>query len=518
MDLPELRAQLAKYLDLTQLAVSSAVCKSWHDSFIPVLYSTISRNADHVNNLSNDTLRKYADHVQILYINGRLDMLPTNTFSRLQDIRVIINRDDPGLWEELLTGVINQNQGLTAVDIKGRVTISFGLMDSIASLPNLRRLKFSSCEFDRASSERLLDACLQLEELSLFKTAVTHCDSSDRWEEFPEMLSVSLYITSGLELLQQAAWIKICPKLTQLSWRYNNHDTDDDDDENGERVPVSEICNTFSESCRLLERLDLSSWPDLSDSDFSRVMHSMAGSLTSISFHETKFGPKALTSCNRYFSMLTCFEALRCRCFTSVMAQQVLTSCPHLRTFAAPYLLARDILGISDESQSSEDDEEDKEEAGALSPTTVLAATTTSQPQEWACLNLRSFSVFICGLAGKHQEWQPRVLEQLAKLENLEYLSIGTDNNVGRFRWGSEGLELGSAVRTNILKSLKELDAIRFVGLRPDMFKGDVQLMLNAWPKLKCMIGNVNSEEATMDDLRKIFRARSIECYTFEYL
>ncbi|KAF9348115.1 hypothetical protein BGX26_000440 [Mortierella sp. AD094] len=127
LDLPELRALLAIYLDKSQLAAASAVCKSWNDSFTPVLYSKIAWPWNNNNNNNNnatttmattatttttttttttaatattpttttsdyDTLRKYANHVRAFRILGDILSLPLEAFSRLEIL--IIRTED----------------------------------------------------------------------------------------------------------------------------------------------------------------------------------------------------------------------------------------------------------------------------------------------------------------------------------------------------------------------------------------------------------------------------------------
>ncbi|KAF9398692.1 hypothetical protein BGX21_007413 [Mortierella sp. AD011] len=556
LDLPELRVLLASYLDKSQLAAAAAVSKSWNESFTPVLYSKItwpwnnknsSNNSNNNNNNNNatatnlsttgyDTLRKYANHVRAIRINEDILSLPLDAFSRLEILVVRVSNSNDETWLRL-ANLIDQNRGLVEVIVLGLVMIPAEFLSHILDHPSLRKLDFTHCKFDRISTELLLDACSHLEKLKLIMTKLPRLDSLERWEQFTGMRKLSFILRNELPPQLQLEWVRKCPELRFLLWGRDDGGSD-------EALSVSEICKVFAHDCRFVQELRLLGWTSITDQDIGRIMDCI-DRLTCIAIPSSKFGPKSFDSCTRYFSALTFIDLRHCPNFTSLMAQQILSSCPLLTEFAGTFLEARDILGISGdggeeeeerkgegkdedevvvivEKEEEEEEEEENEETGARQTSTaitnelVVKATTTTTPatlhspfQSWVCLNIRSLSIFICGLSGKPRAWQLRVFQQLARLEKLDYLSIGSDNTAGvKPDDGVGGLDLRLDSGLDKLKSLKRLESFRFFGLRPDMEEKEISWMLSAWPKLKVVGGEVHSLGSRRKQLEEIMNSK----------
>ncbi|KAF9170088.1 hypothetical protein BGX21_009353, partial [Mortierella sp. AD011] len=266
--------------------------------------------------------------------------------------------------------------------------------------------------------------------------------------------------------------------LKSLSWSQDS----------GETFSVPDFCKTLSDDCVLIDNLKLEGW-SLSDECIGKIIDSTTR-LTSILLPCSNFGMNAFKSCNRYLSTLTRLDVHVCPNFTSAMSQQILTSCPLLRDFDACTLDARDILGITEETQVTEEGR------------TESLQTRSTATREWVCLNLRSLSVFICGIDERYPGRQQQVLQQLARLEKLEYLSIGTDNSSDFESVGGLVLRLDAGL--DILKSLKRLEKFVFLGLCPEMGENEVHWMLSEWTELRNLGGLLNSLDCRRNELQGI--------------
>ncbi|KAF8953837.1 hypothetical protein BGZ46_003128 [Entomortierella lignicola] len=321
---------------------------------------------------------------------------------------------------------------------------------------SLKTLTLGEFELDSESTELFFDTCQQLQELSLLSTKFSLSNSFNRWEKFPSIKSLSFNYVDNLTPKQQLEIIKRCPQIKSLYWIHGPRKLE----------RVCELCQVLAEDCPLLEELNLDEW-NLFDEDCSSIIDSSVR-LTAILMSTSKFGPKALNSCSRYFSTLTGLDVSGCVNSTSPMVQHVMTSCHHLRKFDAYILNAQDILGIVEEIQVHEEEESEP------SPTPITTMTA-SQPRQkdWICSDLRSLSLFIGGLEGKPRDWQERVLRQIARLSKLKILYVGClDSNTFE---PSNGLNLRLETGLNILKSLIHLEDFSFHGLLPEMEKEEVR-------------------------------------------
>jgi hypothetical protein len=171
-----------------------------------------------------------------------------------------------------------------------------------------------------------------------------------------------------------------------------------------------------------------------------------------------------------------------------------MTSCPRLEYLAADRLDVRDILGIA---------EVEMEEAGRQGE--HQEARQTFQPQNWVCTNLRSFTVFICGLEGKPNEWQREVLKQLSRLTKLSTLIIGC--------WSTEpsrdGLDMRLQSGLDILSGLN-LQELGFKGVWQELEEEDVMWMVEAWPKLQYVTGTMNYQTGRQKELRRALTKHTV--------
>ncbi|KAF9206690.1 hypothetical protein BGZ49_002000 [Haplosporangium sp. Z 27] len=484
---PELRIQVAEYLDKSELAVVTAVCKSWNEALTPCLYSEVGWTTTN-KRIGRETLQKHAHHVRSLIISLKLHSeIPMEKFTRLKRLHIDTTGVDLETWEEFAS-LLYRNKMLKELAINSpEAVIPSYIFVTISRCLSMRKLKLVNCILDQACTTRLLDACaqLELELLCLYSTSLTQPPSLNRWE-FKSIRDLFIlgqyYQTFGQEL----QWVQRCPSLRALSWNRLEYET----------ATIPEFCDTLMNRCKNIEELTLLRWT-LPDEEIAKVINSTRN-LKKFNIASSGFGPISLKACNRFSSTLRCFDARGCKDFTGAMAQQVLTSFPHLEEFIGTTMSVQDILGISEGKPGA--------------PETTTTPESKDPPRDWTCKNLRNFLVLLYGFDKNHPEWQRQVLQKIAKLEKLEHLSVG--GNFAELGEKSAGLEVRLNAGLDILGSLKQMNIFHFAGLHPDMDEQDVRWMLSSWPMLSKVKGQLHSDEVQNKKLADILNFKSKKLYS----
>lgn len=259
-----------------------------------------------------------------------------------------------------------------------------------------------------------------------------------------------------------------CRGLTRLWWSNNIED-----------FPVDAFVPCLEQSTwPLLEDLALDKVTH-SDEDFSAIILHVPH-LKHLRLNSTTFGPMCFERLRvRHFDTLRTLRMEVCSRFSSRMALNVLLHCPHLEDFKARHVSADDLLAT---------------------------------PQPWACRGLRrlevSFDGYIDGL--EFSNWL--VFEQLSKLTLLEEIDLRSKDNWGHIRtdlltgmlqWKLDfGLEQ--------LSALRQLRSLRFDKKAQDMNKRDVEWMLDHWPLLETIYGDLSKDWELERELTKFVRGRGI--------
>ncbi|KAF9397663.1 hypothetical protein BGX21_008625 [Mortierella sp. AD011] len=218
-DIPELKAHLAQFLDDAQLAVASAVCKSWNTTFIPILYSQIIWNESSVDRKpSKKAIQTHATHIRTLDILGSVTEFPFGDSINIKDLYVGYGSIDHRIWDQLLKLIYN-NPGLRSVNIDlltDQHIYHHEIMEALCHSKNLRTLSITLETLDVDMAEHLFNACSRLEDLTLDIQKFTGIESVDKWTVFPNIRILSLTVEDGLSSRQQLQIIRKCPQLRSL--------------------------------------------------------------------------------------------------------------------------------------------------------------------------------------------------------------------------------------------------------------------------------------------------------------
>ncbi|KAF9111461.1 hypothetical protein BGX27_004913 [Mortierella sp. AM989] len=492
MDLPEIRRNVGLLLTISELAIASAVCKSWNASFSSVLYSKIDWYDQSTSGIpSAEAIQSHASQIRILQLDGDPIDIPIEAITELEELRIPYGFTNSTNWERL-PPLIKRNLNLTKADLN---VSEYGWTQEIVKEMSLnmalKRLRLTAGDVDSQTQEYIFDTCMHLHRLSL--SISNWCDGIylDKWSQFPAISTLYLSIDSGLSPLQQLAIIQRCPKLETLYWFFSV-----------EEFPTSEFCQVISTSCLQVKELTFhcqspSTRRGFSDADLAMIFDSCR-EISSFYALDTEFSHLALHSLSRRFGSLTELDLSDSSTLTSTMVQVIMTSCPLLVTLSATLLEARDIVGdamMEDEKQIA------GEEAKGME--------TQKQPlvQDWVCVKLETLTLQICGLENKPTRWHRIIFQQLARLQNLEMLDINPYNLTTLYR---DSLDLRLEAGLGALNNLKRLENLYFSGIRQNMEEQDLRWMLQAWPKLKHIAGNLHYSMSNRNELEKILEERGI--------
>ncbi|KAF9975900.1 hypothetical protein BGZ75_000384 [Mortierella antarctica] len=510
MDLPEIKTQVALHLADEQLAAAAAVCRSWYGTFNPAYWSTVQWSREGSKRRPTEAGIEANKH-SIRHLSIECDHpvdSALNTCTALTTLNIHFCSDN---WDRV-SHLLRQNTLLKSLSLYySRVAPPPEFLTNLnESCKNLTHLDSSNLVYDFRGTQLLLDLTMQLHYLNLNGAELTDVGPLDsgenhqRWPEFPHLKSLRLSLEfPGITTLHQTQWVRKCPQLRDFSW---NIDVDND---GHRRLPALELFKLFSQDCPLLEELDLEH-PKLTDEDLNRILLACRR-IKMLHVCRSKFGPLAFQSLDQHFATLTTLDLRRCPAVTSPMNQRIMTSCPNLQWFCSGRLAARDILGVNEGQQYESPSEEGGHHPSllGLGEEAPKGRDEQLQPQDWTCSQLRFLTLYLCGLENRPAAWQDQVLRQLARLTQLDFLTLGVDD--WTLDGTRDGLQLSLDAGLNQLRSLTKLDRFCFDGVAQDMAEKDVCWMLEAWPKLERVEGRLHTDNGQRRELEKILLARDVQ-------
>lgn len=469
MDLPEIRDIVAQFLGHSDLASAALVSKDWNTTFTPVLYSALYRH--HYKRSSKWGFIANADHICALHLHWDGVHLFSGICTKLESLDIQTSSSwGPQDWSQL-SMLVRRNPSIKSITFSHGSEISpKDFLEAVSSsCPDLRELNLVIYELDVVCLRVILDIAVRLENLRISYDIlpIPHTEFRVHSSCFPSLREVHLICCNNEDYFPTRIYAEIlrkCPQLRYLDWIIVHYQSG----------PISDISSLFKVYCPLVEQLTLEAIL-LTDENLSEILDG-CHRLATVDLRGSKFGELAFQSLSRHFASLQELCLYQCKGLTSAMVQQIMTSCCGLTVFYATRLDASDILG----------DMKDVDVEG-----TGAKAVIDGQPQDWVCTNMEYLEVFICGLEGKPFEWHRKVLQQLAKLSKLTTLNIGQRGGYGMSP--NDGLDLRLKAGLDALSSLKQLRSLDFGGLRQKIEGPDVRWMIEAWPRLLNVQGQLHS-------------------------
>ncbi|KAK3822667.1 MAG: hypothetical protein J3Q66DRAFT_329883 [Benniella sp.] len=529
LEVPEILRLVGDFLDYPRLAAATAVCKSWNTTFTPFLYHTLEWSFRFPRHPRSFVVLDNVDHIRVIKVfSPWID--PLTDCTNLEEVHFDLDlgdRDRDTSWIPPTT-LIRHNPNLTivcAIDPSNEF-----LSAAFTCCPQLKRLEFSGADMTSIMmTDLLFNVCLRLEELKMVDVTLSvggHYDIPwDDWPAFPKIKKLWLGITHerywfSHQTEQQHGFIKHCPNLESLTWSFSRG-----------LLPIREIKDLLSPEKSPCPKIKAFAFhypgfhPPLPEIGWIETLKACNKNLTSFGTRKTVFGELSSKTLIRSLASTLTRLHIRDHATKSVVMMEILSSCPHLVhvTSAGP-LDVRDILGVK--STKPEDDEDEdwttsskSKRKNAVGPPKKQPLPKSIRPPEWACKNLQTLEIGICGLRDKASGWQREVLRQLAKLKQLRVLDVEGPYAETLDEGSRDGLDFRLAGGLDILGNLKMLETLRFGRVWQEMTRQDIDWMARAWPRFSSIQGWVHHEQSQRVKLKKLFKRHGItveHCHEFE--
>ncbi|CAO3565352.1 unnamed protein product [Mortierella alpina] len=576
LDLPELRYLLSStylYGDTKSLARCTRVCRSWYATFNLVLwrclpisrllpqtklsYKAVSQNAHLIQHLRAgrmDRTHLYpldnCRSLKSLYVEDERGLSDWDSFLGLPgqvfhfqgdeahesvegklctDHRVIVSKDR---WILLLIMLIRQNPGLQKLcltmdrfepTIAFWETISTDPGSSCTAIPSVRHLECVFTRIPRPNVQACLESFTHLETLVLqhctfdpdFPLELLHCH-----RRYPRLRSLTLATNTGLDLSTQIELIRLFPEIEHLLWSIMGT----------QHLPVSEFCALLTQDCCKIESLVLSD-RNLEASHLARILNSIP-QLTRFFLRFDRLSsmfndPDVMQALRRHFALLTDIEfgqvRSNIRCGTIL---ELLTECPNLQRLVAygrldcsrqAFYRAGTFTGTPKVTAAAAA----AATPGSTSPSAIPGLNDLFNDTPWVCLGLKRLHVIMTG--GPHSVWQNRTLQQwlflqLGRLKELQTLSLGHC-----ILWNYEngfshhGLDFTVEAGLSRLAGLEKLEQLNIEGIYQHMEERDVNWMLEHWPRLRVVEGELHHRKEKRERLDAMMEQKGFRVLNHSY-
>ncbi|KAI8345542.1 hypothetical protein B0O80DRAFT_281166 [Mortierella sp. GBAus27b] len=428
-EIPEIATVVGHYLTHRDLIRCLTVSKSWHATFLPLVWSTVPLD-DQQPPLTLDTLSRHCHLIKDLTYNTTIwrhyeSILCTNLTT------LHVNHDKTS--SRIKLAQYDKLKHLSLYSTASQIpywTLQCGQIKNLSTL-ELTDIGVTSM----GATPNFWNFCTRLRALTM--TNVYILDRQDKSLIFKHLESIKVEGSYGIDSF---GWIVQCPKLVSFSWK----------------GLTSDWFDAFA------EHLEQGSWPKLnslgingmSEEQLVRILEGM-DTVVSITQHTGYLGQPSCSALHRHLHGLRVLDigsymARDPRTDGSVM-NEILTSCPRLEDITLGIVYSQDII-----------------DGGP-----------------WAChSSLKYFSARIMRSAGGDTTQHLRkVAERISQLTNLERLHLGDPLTFGTDLL--QDLRLGNGLELFVtLKKLRIFDvksSLRYMTL------DDVEWMINTWKNLTTM-------------------------------
>ncbi|KAK3814208.1 MAG: hypothetical protein J3Q66DRAFT_402782 [Benniella sp.] len=451
LELPEIRTNIAKFLDRSDLAQCLYVCRAWYASFLPLVWSTVSIH-----------LNKRCPEVEALKSHSHLIRNLTYDFRPWRAYEPIHCRNVSTLhvYSDCYgSPVIAQYDQLRQLSITGSHEPRTGestYWRPMNSFRNLSSLELKEVNIDSRSADDFWDLCTGLKSLSMRYTIIPRLlDKSIVFERLEKLVLGPMPGRMYEGLLE---FIIQCPNLVYIDWSGGG----------------PESADTFAKGVwpKLCELRIPNSIP--SDKQLAQIVHGMQ-QVKSLNVQAREFGPLTLTALRSRFSSLRQLE-LQYGNYTKMgpsIIPEVFVSCPQLEILIMGEVTSEELL----------------------------------QEQPWVCeRTLRTLHACIILSPREDMDHQQQlVLEKISRrLCHLEDFSL---------LYSAPGRDVTciNATLGKGLEHLANLKKLRRLGLKSRsnrMTKADVEWMLDNLKNLEFVRGDLNFQSGDSMSLATMIRKR----------
>ncbi|KAG0259926.1 hypothetical protein BG011_002279 [Mortierella polycephala] len=200
--------------------------------------------------------------------------------------------------------------------------------------------------------------------------------------------------------------------------------------------------------------------------------------LTSLDIEEMQLERSGCISLRRHFPTLEHLNIRECPYANSPFIQEVLSSCPSLKSLMADSLHARD----------------------------------TFNGRPWVCIELEKWhvSVDIRSRHGLKRNDHQAIFARLGQLQKLKVLDLSLHTQP-YYNEGERSIELKLPLGLSALSGLERLRELRLGKTRQWLETRDVLWMVNQWPLLKLVQGNLHNKSEINGELKAVLRQHKVE-------
>ncbi|KAK3810268.1 MAG: hypothetical protein J3Q66DRAFT_352662 [Benniella sp.] len=406
LEIPEIRLMVGQYLRRSDLAQCLRVCKSWHTSFLPLVWWTIASRRNSRYNPTVESLRRHLHLVKDLVYD-----------------RTIWKEYEPILCRNLLTlelfcdecstidiAQYGQLRELVIRAIRPSLRIQFPVWKPAYSMQNLLHLMLNHTDIDATATDTFWDICTRLRVLILQNISIERLP--DKSMRFERLLTLEMEFRSVHPSEEQLDFIIRCPKLTKLDWS----------EETERRSPL--VLDAFADHVANgawpgLTRLRLGhDYPPNWDAQFAKIIQGMR-QICMLDISGPILGSYNFKALRPHFHTLRRLNIEFGSTVTGSATPEILASCPCLEEFTILGAMSQDIV----------------------------------QGRPWVCehsmTNLYLNVIISPGQDADHH--QRLILERVSRLVNLEKLAVD------HLLHGVEGAQLG----LHLGKGLEQLSTLK---------------------------------------------------------
>ncbi|KAF9364656.1 hypothetical protein BGX34_000827 [Mortierella sp. NVP85] len=213
MDLPEIRAAVARFLGDSDLAAAALVCKSWNANFAPALRA---------KQPSQEGIAAHAKSIRKLYLSSSTRMLGIESwclnkqleFPALKDLNLNVESDFP-LEPQL--DIIRKSPGLRSLQWNTRGCdpyLSSDICNSFKYCPLVEHLALNGMLLKDEDLSQILDSCRQIKLLILVPSEFREQAFRSLVRHFAHLRVLYLGICVGLSSKMAQQILKSCPNLS----------------------------------------------------------------------------------------------------------------------------------------------------------------------------------------------------------------------------------------------------------------------------------------------------------------
>ncbi|KAG0205941.1 hypothetical protein BGX28_002533 [Mortierella sp. GBA30] len=388
VSLPEILGGFGDYLDNKDLLNCIRVCKLWKLTFATMLWrsfiirTTTNRDGDGSRIMvpSYDLMERNARYIRLLILED-VDVTHRAFFCRCYHVeKLVLAIEAPSTSVELaykralLDDIVKNFPNLRNIVIHGeKITPNPSFYKTLLECPHLVALETTGRLFlgDAATELYLRASSTNMKRLSscldYFSSGFVFPDDL----KFPELRSLNIKHAEGMPLRTHR-----CPKLRSLSW--NPFDV----------KSAVQFRQIVPAACPNITSLSLSIIMD--DDEIESIINAMPR-IEELRVPNARFAALSMNALRRHFSWLTSVSFRDYDSVTSVMVQEILCSCPVLKSIAAQELHYRDII---------------------------------ANPQPWACQSLHVLEITITVIGAMDDQTITQINQQQQDKDATERLSF----------------------------------------------------------------------------------------------